>query len=101
MRSRGPLVLLGVILTLALSAGLLVTVESRGGDVAGPAREFQTLVGGLGFGPDVDLSRCANSFDPRICPHCPAEFGPLPGGGCFCPRHACSVLPYPPLGAAP
>ena len=29
------------------------------------AKEFQQLVGGLGFGPAVDLSRCAFSFDPR------------------------------------
>jgi hypothetical protein len=101
MRPQAPLVLLAAILTLTVAAGVIVLVESgdRGG--AARAKEYQELVGGLGFGPAVDLSRCANSFDPRLCHHCPADFGPIPGGTPFCPQHACSVLYYPALGAAP
>lgn len=56
------------------------------------AVEFQQLVGGLGMGPAVDLARCAFSFDPRLCPDCPWNHEPIPGGACFCPHHACNVL---------
>jgi hypothetical protein len=100
MRPQAPLVLLAAILTLTVAAGVIVLVESGDRGTAA-AREYQELVGGLGFGPAVDLSRCANSFDPRMCRHCPADFGPIPGGSPFCPQHACSVLYYPALGAAP
>jgi hypothetical protein len=62
-----------------------------------PAEEFQCLVGGLGLGPAVDLSRCGFSFDPRLCPDCPLNHEPVPGGIYFCPQHACSILYYPPL----
>jgi hypothetical protein len=64
-------------------------------------REFQALVGGLGFGPAGDLSRCAFGFDPRLCPGCPHDLGPIPGGSRFCPDHGCSILYYPPLRNAP
>ena len=53
-------------------------VELRPGE-----RSFQELVGGLGFGPALDLSRCEFSFDPRLCPGCPADLGPVPAGRCF------------------
>jgi hypothetical protein len=61
------------------------------------AEAFQRLVGGLGFGPAVDLSHCAFCFDPRLCGSCPEDWGPVPGGAYFCPRHGCSVLLYPRL----
>ena len=60
-------------------------------------KEFQHLVGGLGCGPAVDLSSCSFSFDPRLCPGCEQDQGPIPGGVYFCPHHACSILFYPPL----
>ena len=100
MRSNAPLTVLAVILALAVAAGAIVALESRDRSRA-EAEDFQRLVGGLGFGPALDLARCPNSFDPRLCPHCPADSGPVPGGGRFCPQHACSVLDYPPLEAAP
>jgi hypothetical protein len=27
----------------------------------------------------------------------PLQYGAAPGGACFCPQHACSILYYPPL----
>ena len=54
-------------------------------------------MGGLGFGPALDLSGCAFSFDPRLDGCFAEERGPIPCGGAFCPRHACSVFFYPPL----
>jgi hypothetical protein len=102
VRPKAPLVVLCGILILTLGACGILAVESRDRSAeAARAREYQHLVGGLGFGPALDLSRCACSFDPRLCHHCPADLGPIPGGGCFCPQHACSIFYYPALDAAP
>jgi hypothetical protein len=100
MQPKSPYFVLIGIVTLAIGAGAIIGVESR--DRGGArAQEYQHLVGGLGFGPAVDLSRCASSFDPRLCGRCPEELGPIPGGGCFCPHHACSILYYPALRPTP
>jgi hypothetical protein len=102
MQPRGPLVLLATILSLTLAAIVLVVVNSLDRDSPGArAREYQELVGGLGFGSAVDLSRCASSFDPRLGQRCPGDFGPLPGGGYFCPHHAFSILYYRALDGVP
>jgi len=61
------------------------------------AEQFQTLVGGLGVGPAVDLSHCAYCFDPRHSTGCRENVGELPGGVAFCPYHGFSVLYYPPV----
>src|SRR5437899_3005941 len=97
MESRGNGLLL-VLLLLAAAACAALAAEGR----AGPRRqaraeEFQRLVGGLGFGPALDLSGCAFGLDPRLDGSCSEERGPVPGGACFCPRHAGSVFYYPPL----
>jgi hypothetical protein len=97
---RPPLLILAAVLALTCAAAALVLHDSPDRPDA-EAADFQRLVGGLGFGPALDLSRCPNAFDPRLCPHCPADFGPVPGGGCFCPQHAGSLFDYPPVGAAP
>jgi hypothetical protein len=102
MRPKAPLIVLTIILTLAFGAGIILVVESQDlGNATARSQEYQELVGGLGFGPAVNLSRCAFSFDPRVCHRCPADLGPIPGGGCFCPYHACSILYYPGLAFAP
>jgi hypothetical protein len=87
-----------VILFLVGAAGGVLVSEHR----AQARREeheeaFQRLVGGLGFGPAVDLSGCAFGFDPRLAGSCAEEGGPIPAGACFCPRHAGSIFYYPPL----
>ncbi len=90
-----------ILLVLVAASAAALAAESY----AGQAREarsadFQRLVGGLGFGPATDLGGCPFGFDPRLDPTCGQDHGPVPGGACFCPRHAGSVLPYPPLSAA-
>jgi hypothetical protein len=95
--SRAAALLFAGLLALTAAAGAALTVGARP-----PAREeqraeeFQRLVGGLGFGPALDLERCAFAFDPRLDPGCSEDVGPVPGGGFFCPHHACSVFDYPP-----
>jgi hypothetical protein len=101
MKAKAPLGVLAGILLLATSAGVILAVENlRGNDRAERAQEFQRLVGGLGLGPAVDLSGCPCSFDPRLCHRCSADLGPIPGGGWFCPQHACSIFYYPRLAPA-
>ncbi len=90
-----PAVLIAVLVGVA---GLLVVADGLWAEPDDRAREFQHLVGGLGFGPALDLSRCAFSLDPRLCPDCSQNHGPIPGGIYFCPHHACSILYCPPLG---
>ena len=97
--SRAPTVLAGLLLALVAAAGVAFAFGARPAFPEERAQEFHRLVGGLGFGPAVDLERCAFSFDPRLCPACPNDSGPIPGGMFFCPYHACSVLDYPPFDA--
>jgi hypothetical protein len=96
--SKAPALLFALIVALAVAAGTVLTLGGRP-DAAEEARgrEFQRLVGGLGFGPALDLERCAFSFDPRLCPACPNDCGPIPCGMCFCPYHACSLRDFPAL----
>jgi hypothetical protein len=96
MTSARLLALLLVLLTGA--AVLLLAAENlRPAGGSQHAEELQRLVGGLGCGPAVDLSRCAFSFDPRLCRDCPLNHAPIPGGIYFCPQHACSILYCKPL----
>jgi hypothetical protein len=99
MRPSAPLAVLACILALAVGAMVILALESRNPGAV-RAGEFQQLVGGLGFGPAVDLSHCPNSFDPRLCHRCPEDLGPVPGGGCFCPQHASSLFDYPELDSS-
>ncbi|MFP6769162.1 MAG: hypothetical protein VB859_13400 [Planctomycetaceae bacterium] len=78
--------LLAVIAVLVIAAGVAVAhyrqpVPTRAADAAG----FQQLVGGLGFGPSVELSTCPVQFDPRLETTCNAQTGPIPAGGLLCP----------------
>jgi len=96
--NRAPSVLFAAILLLAATASLLLLLDARpSAERDRRAQEFQRLVGGVGFGPVVDLERCEFGFDPRLCPACSGDSGPIPGGMFFCPFHACSILDYPPL----
>src|SRR5581483_10993737 len=87
-----------VLFLLAGASGAVLTAEGRPRpEQAARSAAFQRLVGGLGFGPALDLSPCPFGFDPRLDGACAAECGPVPGGACFCPRHAGALFAYPPL----
>lgn len=95
MTSRIGVVL--VILLLSSAAATVLAMEARlQGGREKYTVEFQRLLGGFGFGPALDLSVCPFGFDPRLDSDCAQEYAPLPGGTCFCPRHAGSLLNYPP-----
>ncbi len=97
MNSTLPRLVLMSLIGLSVAAGAILVAESRRNPVASrQSREFQQMVGGLGFGPAIDLSRCTLAFDPRLGPVCDSQLGPIPGGGFVCPYHACSVFDYSP-----
>jgi hypothetical protein len=76
------------LLILAAAVGAILITESDSRDRRDrQAESFQRLVGGVGFGPALDLSGCAYGFDPRLDERCSEERGPIPAGDCFCPRH--------------
>jgi hypothetical protein len=96
--SRGPLILAGSLLAVALAAAAVLVADGpRQQRQAEQARQFQRLVRGLGFGPALDLADCVAAFDPRLSPDCSQQDGPLPDGVYFCPQHACSIFYFPPL----
>jgi len=76
--------LLAVALPVAACVLLAVPKTPRSARTAA----FQELVGGLGLGPAVDLSRCAASFDPRVSAACSWHHEPVPGASVFCSSHA-------------
>ena len=91
--SRAPGVLLAGVVVLTLAAGLVLVLEARPAE-SPHGQAFHGLVGGLGFGPALDLSDCEFSFDPRLCPCCSQDVGHVPGGMFLCPHHAGTVLYY-------
>ncbi len=98
MESRGVIRLIAVLILLAGAAGaVLLGEEMAFRHRASRGEQFQRLVRGVGFGPALDLSGCAFGFDPRLDGSCSEDSGPVPGGACFCPRHAGSVFEYAPL----
>ena len=96
MESRSS-ALFVILLFLAGAAAVLLAFEERVQPPPDASESFQRLVGGLGFGPALDLSECAFAFDPRLDGSGAEERGPIPGGACFHPRHAGSLFDYPPL----
>lgn len=99
MNASSPrrLLLLTAALTLAALGALVLDNRSleghgRNRSAAAGAIAFQRLVGGLGTGPETDLSTCAQCMDLRLQSACSGDLGPLPAGGALCPKHAFSVL---------
>lgn len=96
MHRRSNRLLLTLVALVAACAAVLVDEEREQSHAGRWSMDFQYLVGGLGFGPALDLGGCALGFDPRLDNACGQDYGPVPGGQCFCPRHAGSVFFYPP-----
>jgi hypothetical protein len=86
-----------LLLLVGAAGAVLLLEDQRWARRQEQSESFQHLVGGLGFGPAVDLSGCAFCFDPRLDGTCSQECGPVPGGSCYCPRHGLSLLTYPPI----
>lgn len=101
MRARTNGLFVALLVLTGAAAAVLAMERSAGERRARQTAAFQHLTGGLGFGPAVDLAECPFGFDPRLDPACALDRGPIPGGSCFCPRHAGSLFVYPPLRRLP
>ena len=101
MESRSRLLSYALVFLVGACAAVQVLERVADRRRRSATESFQKLVGGLGFGPALDLSDCAFGFDPRLDGSCSASVGPLPGAGCFCGRHGglFSYLPPRPGGA--
>jgi hypothetical protein len=97
MESRENRLLLSLLILVAMVTAILVAEGWTAQRRQDRSRDFQELVGGMGFGPAVNLSDCAFGFDPRLDGACGEDSGPVPGVECFCPRHAGSLFPYEPV----
>jgi hypothetical protein len=92
------LLILAAIAGLFLAAANVVILDS-----ATQARrmkyseDFQRLVGGLGFGPALELASCPARFDPRLDPGGADGDDFLLGLARDCPQHGGSIFYYPPL----
>ena len=93
MNTRAPSLLLAFAAAVSSGALLLLTHFPERGSQS-EAAEFQRLIGGLGFGPALDISRCDISFDPRLGSMCPESVWPIPGSSFLCPHHASSIFSY-------
>ena len=93
MSARLPHFVAPAVALLMLAAAAALVSEHRAAARRGEVRrEFQQLVGGLGFGPAVDLSTCPFAFDPRLARDCQNRHSPFAGADRFCPHHGCSVF---------
>lgn len=88
MSDRGNTVLAWLVVLVATATAILALDGGRHSHADG----FQRLVGGLGFGPALELSPCALGFDPRLEGSCDQDTGRIPGGRCFCPHHVALSL---------
>lgn len=82
------------LLTLA-AAGVIAWQPIELNRNATARRDFQSALGGLGMGCEIDLTRCSWQFDPRIAED--EEFG-LDAVVCLrelSPWHCVSIFPAP------
>lgn len=97
MESRAWSLFLLLLLLTGAAAGVLVIEERRAREVPSFAESFQGLVGGLGFGPALDLSDGTSDFDPRLGGSWSRDHGPIAGGSRFNPRQVGFVFLYRPV----
>jgi hypothetical protein len=67
MKSSADNLIFCLIATVTVLATVVVSVQSYDANSnSTTGREFQSAVGGLGMGCQIDLSRCSWQFDPRL-----------------------------------
>ena len=84
-----------VLLLLLGAVGVILLVEDRFQRPQAGGEGFQRLVGGLGFGPDLDLHGGAFRFDPRLQDADAQDCGPIPGGSSYGGQGAVAIFGYP------
>ena len=89
----------GLMGCLLAVAALWCCLPDNARAIRSESQGFQTVTGGLGLGPALNLAECSLAFDPRLGNVCDANCGPLIAGGFFCSRHAHSVFYLSPIPA--
>ncbi len=78
MGSRGNVLFILLLLMTGAAGAILVAEDRRGRQWPARPESFQRLVGGLGFGPELDLSSCVFGFDPRLDGGRSTDYGSIP-----------------------
>jgi hypothetical protein len=94
---KSILVLATIIILVSAALALLVVDAGMQPHRAERSEDFQRLVGGLGFGPALDLARCPAGFDPRLDSGGTDSDQILLGPARICPQQGGSIFHYPPL----
>jgi hypothetical protein len=89
--------LVGLLILVVATALVLIQEASSQPQRTERSEAFQRLVGGLGFGPSLDLTRGEFGFDPRLADHDADDEGPLPGGNRYSGVQGRSIFHYKPL----
>ena len=101
MRLSADNLILCLITALTAAASIVVAVQSFGVDRRGAVgREFQSVLGGLGLGCQIDLSRCSWQFDPRVAGDEDTGLDSIACLSELSPWHSVSLFPAPSHGAA-
>jgi hypothetical protein len=98
MRSLAPNLILAAIAAmslLAITVWIFDAMAAQRHEVI--SEEYQGLVGGLGFGPVLDLSNGVDSFDPRLS----GVTQNIPEGMRSGPDNPLSIFRYPRLKQSP
>jgi hypothetical protein len=96
VHARGLGWLFTLVFLVAASGAILIT-EARLQARPTCAEDFQRLLGGVGFGPNLDLSESAGNFDPRLNGDFAGPGALIPGGGYFSDQRGLSIFSYPRL----
>lgn len=93
MRISADNLVLAAILSLSAAAATLVAIDHFVAGEEDVGRRFQAAVGGLGLGPQANLSRCSWQFDPRLAGDDDAGLEALLGIEDYNPWHALAMFP--------
>ena len=77
-----------VVAGLVAATGVLGVESQRARRLADGERNFQQIVGGLGFGSERSLESCSDAFDPRLGRSCPECTRRSLLGRAVCPAHS-------------
>lgn len=89
-----------LVLSLIAALSMAATAVILAGSLQPPRRtsierEFQSALGGLGMGCQIDLARCSFQFDPRIANDGHPGLDSVPALSEVCPWHSAALFPAP------
>ena len=95
MRTSADNLLLTIIGGAAVAASLIMVFETGNRPRRAAGQQFQEVLGGLGMGCQIDMSRCCWQFDPRLMDGEDPAGDSLPGLNEISPWHSIALFPMP------